>query len=210
MVQAAEEQLQKIASAMIQLVGPERAHNRMEELRAGVEASITAAATTAASSASAAGGADPHTARVRATSLSPATIDLLSSYASTLGERGRVASLMSSPTTSSLEENRVQIFNYLDRLVALLGGGHENPAERLTYEIMLDRFYRVSPPPAESFTAQTSFPLTESLPTTGAPAGCAPVFCIAISRPHRLHSLKQRMCLTHWGWRVICGRRCFD
>eukprot|EP01035_Chromulina_nebulosa_P038578 gene38578-52117_t len=162
MVAAAEEQVMKISSAMAHVLGPERATNRLEELRASVEASVSAIA---ASSPSPTGvyptstqqQRSPHQSPQRRGSSVAATpapvLQLLSTYITAADEK-RAKTLTYIEKAASFLRNKVPLWGQEERSVA---------GERLIHEIMLDRSFRLQPPSAESVQPPNVFPLTDSI-----------------------------------------------
>lgn len=162
MVAAAEEQVMKISSAMAHVLGPERATNRLEELRASVEASVSAIAASPSSPA-----------RVHPT----ASQQQKSPHQSPHRRGSRVATtappilqLMSNSITAS-DERRAKILTYIDKAASFLRSklpvwGQDDRSvagERLAHEIMLDRAFRLQSPSAESVHPPTAFPLSDCI-----------------------------------------------
>ena len=154
-------------------MGPEKANNRLEELRASVEASVSALAVNPNPSTifpseqqqlQIQSSPERRATRAAAAAASPSSSASSSTPSSVL-------QVLSSSLGLAADERRAKTLTYIEKVnsflsgTALWGGQQESASERLVYEIMLDRNFRLQPPPAESISPPTVFPLQEGLPT---------------------------------------------
>lgn len=143
LLQASQKQLEKIRAALHQLLGPQIASNRIEEICAAVEATYYAAEANASPT------IEPTTPVpiIHATE-AKAAIDSTSLHQSVLSSSPGGDSFIGSmhQPEGSLASNHLKILNKLSQLASI-------GQERLAYEIVLNPYYRLPPPADLPFTA---------------------------------------------------------
>jgi len=171
---ASQKQLEKIRGALVQILGPQLASNKIEEICASVEATYYAGR----ANSSVDDASEPSTpVPVRGTAESPKpkqsgpeTTNLHQSIlSSSPGGESFIGSLQQ--PESSLASNHLKILNKLSQLAGI-------GQERLAYEIVLNPYYRLPTPadlPATETVASPGGPLSRSNSSSGlSAAGSGP------------------------------------
>lgn len=165
---ASQKQLEKIRGALLQLLGPQLASNKIEEICASVEATYYAGRANSSSVDDASEPSSPvpiarSTAETpqRKTPAGEITNLHQSILSSSPGGDSFIGSLQQ--PESSLASNHLKILNKLSQLAGI-------GQERLAYEIVLNPYYRLpapADPPAAETVASPGGPLSRSNSSTG-------------------------------------------